>query len=232
MLKKILFLVISVLYINSISAQKPAARMVITGTVLDVYNGPIANAMIMIDDRKTNSVTDSKGNFRIKVNHGASKIVVITPGNGIIEEYIRGRNRIIFNFSTINQLPYQYAGDGEQGVNTGYGMVKKKNLTTDIDNIDGTHKKYSTYASITEMIQREVSGVSIYGNDIVIQGSRNYVNGFVYPLIVVDGVYMDRLPDIPPVTVKSIEVLKGTSAAIYGSRGYGGAIIIKTKLQN
>ena len=56
--------------------------------------------------------------------------------------------------------------------------------------------------------------------------------GRVYPLIVVDGVYMDHLPDIPPATVSSIEVLKATSAAIYGFRANGGAIIIRTKLQN
>jgi TonB-dependent SusC/RagA subfamily outer membrane receptor len=43
---------------------------------------------------------------------------------------------------------------------------------------------------------------------------------------------MDALPNISPITVKSIEVLKGTAAAIYGSRGYGGAIIIKTKSGN
>jgi TonB-dependent SusC/RagA subfamily outer membrane receptor len=54
----------------------------------------------------------------------------------------------------------------------------------------------------------------------------------VTALIVVDGVTMDEIPDIPPTSVKSIEILKGTAAAIYGSRGYGGVIIIKTKIQN
>jgi TonB-dependent SusC/RagA subfamily outer membrane receptor len=43
---------------------------------------------------------------------------------------------------------------------------------------------------------------------------------------------MDEIPDIPPTSVKSIEILKGTAASIYGSRGYGGVIIIKTKIQN
>ena len=56
--------------------------------------------------------------------------------------------------------------------------------------------------------------------------------GYVYPLIVVDGVAMNHLPDIPPTTVKSIEVLKGTAGAIYGSRANGGVIVIRTKLQN
>ena len=85
--------------------------------------------------------------------------------------------------------------------------------------------------SISEMIQREVSGVQVYGNDVIIQDAQN-LSGYIHPLIVVDGVYMDQLPDIPPVSVKSIEVLKGASATIYGSRGYGGAIVIDTKLKN
>jgi TonB-dependent SusC/RagA subfamily outer membrane receptor len=91
--------------------------------------------------------------------------------------------------------------------------------------------KYSTYSSISEMIQREVSGVQVWGNDIIIQGSQN-LYGYITPLIVVDGVAMEHLPDLPPATVKSIEVLKGTSSAIYGSRANGGVIIIKTKIQS
>jgi outer membrane receptor protein involved in Fe transport len=91
--------------------------------------------------------------------------------------------------------------------------------------------KYGSYASLSEMIQREVSGVLVHNKQVLIQGSRN-IYGDVYPLIVLDGVYMDRLPDIPPVTVKSIEVLKSTAGAIYGYRSYGGVIIIKTKIQN
>lgn len=232
MSKKILFLIITVLSINSISAQKPARRVEITGTVLDVYNSPIANAIIMIDDQKTNAVTDSRGNYKIKVKPGALKIGVFTFGNGIFEEDINARTRINFSFRSIAaQQSDPNLRDGEQSVNTGYGVVKKKNLTTDVSYIDGTNRKYSTYSSITEMILREVSGVQVIGNEVIIQGSRNYY-GYVHPLIVVDGVYMHNLPDLPPVTVKSIQVLKSTAASIYGSRAYGGAIIIKTKIQN
>jgi TonB-dependent SusC/RagA subfamily outer membrane receptor len=200
--------------------------------VRDVYHSPIANALILVDDKKTSSVTDARGNFRVKVKPSASKIGVLTFGNGVFEEEIMGRNLINFNFSTIvNQPSVAKSMAGEQGVNTGYGMVKKKNLTTDVNTIDGNDKKYSTYSSITEMIMREVSGVRITGGDIIIQNSQN-LYGYIPPLIVVDGVYMNSLPNIPPVSVRSIEVLKGTSAAIYGSRGFGGAIVIKTKMQN
>jgi TonB-dependent SusC/RagA subfamily outer membrane receptor len=232
MLKKILILTISVLCINSISAQKPPRRIEISGNVLDVYNAPIANAIIMIDGKKTNTITNSKGYYTIRVKPTASKIGVFTFGNGVFEDNIEGRSHINFNFSSSAALQSDPdLRDGEQGINSGYGRVKKKNLTSDISKIDGTDKRYSTYSSISEMIQREVSGVQVYGNDVIIQDSQNLF-GYIHPLIVVDGVYMDQLPDIPPVSVKSIEVLKGASATIYGSRGYGGAIVIDTKIKN
>jgi TonB-dependent starch-binding outer membrane protein SusC len=232
MWKKVLLLIVAVLYMNSLPAQRPGKRIEISGTVLDVYHSPIANALILVDDKKTNSVTDARGNYRIKVKSTVSKIGVLTFGNGVFEQQIMGRTRINFNFSTIaNQPSVLKPVAGEQGVSAGYGTVKRKNLTTDISSIDGSDKKYSTYSSISEMIMREVSGVRITGGDIIIQDSQN-LYGYIPPLIVVDGVYMNSLPDIPPVSVRSIEVLKGTSAAIYGSRGFGGAIVIKTKMQN
>jgi TonB-dependent SusC/RagA subfamily outer membrane receptor len=100
-----------------------------------------------------------------------------------------------------------------------------------VNKIDGTNKKYASYHSIGDMIQREVSGARLNGTSVIIQDSKDLF-GSVYALIVVDGVYMNELPDIQPAQVKSIEVLKGSSAAMYGSRGYGGVIIIKTKMQN
>jgi TonB-dependent SusC/RagA subfamily outer membrane receptor len=47
------------------------------------------------------------------------------------------------------------------------------------------------------------------------------------PLFVVDGMVVSSISDIQPFTVKSIEILKGSSASIYGSRGANGVILIK-----
>jgi TonB-dependent starch-binding outer membrane protein SusC len=230
-IKLFFLIVLSFLSINSISAQNK--KITITGTVLDAYKKPIVNAIIMIDDKKTNSVTDDKGNYKIKVKPPVTKIGVFTFCNGTAEEEISGRTQIDFNFEnpSSQQPADQSIAPSDQAVNTGYGVVKKKNLTTDVNKIDGTNKKYASYANIADMIQREVSGCRLAGQSVVIQNSGDLF-GSVPALIIVDGVYMDALPNISPITVKSIEVLKGTAAAIYGSRGYGGAIIIKTKSGN
>lgn len=231
-IKLIFIILLSAFCINSVNAQKNNKKITITGNVLNAAREPIANAIIMIDDQKTNSLTDSKGNYKIKVKPTASKIGIFTFGHGTAEEVINGRTQINFNFGTVATEPAdQTIAPGEQGVNTGYGLVKQKNLTTDVHKIDGTNKKYASYNTISEMIRREVSGVRISGSSVIIQGSADFY-GDVPALIVVDGNSSYSLPDISPVYVKSIEVLKGTAAAIYGSRGYGGVIIIKTKIQN
>jgi TonB-dependent SusC/RagA subfamily outer membrane receptor len=230
---RIIFLVLlSALCFNNLTAQKNNKKITITGTVIDATNLPIMNAIIMIDDVKTNSVTDAQGTYKVKVKPTAAKISVFTFGHGTFEDSIKGRTQIDFKFSgiSIQTQSEQPIPDGQRGVSTGYGTIKKKNVINETGSIDGTNKKYASYSNMADMITHEISGVRISGNSVIIQDSKN-LWGAVYALIVLDGVYMEELPDIPPVNVKSIEVLKGTAAAIYGSRGSGGAVIIKTKLQ-
>ena len=232
-IKLYILILLSVLCINNINAQKNNKKITITGTVLDAAKSPIVNAIVMIDGERTNSVTDSKGNYKIKVKPDAIKIGIFTFGNGIKEEAINGRTQINLNFgiSASKKLPDQNIAPGEEGVNTGYGSVKEKNLTNKISKIDGTNKKYASYSSISEMIQREVSGVRFSNGEYIIQDSKNLA-GPVPALLVLDGVYVQSFDSISPSSVGSIEVLKGSSAAMYGSRGYGGVILIKTKIQN
>jgi TonB-dependent SusC/RagA subfamily outer membrane receptor len=218
------------IFITQLSAQKNNKKITITGTVLDVDNSPIVNAIVIIDGQKTNAITNSLGNYKIRVKPNALRIGIFTFGNGIVEEDIAGRILINFNFSTLSaQHPDPQIVPDRELVNTGYNKVKKKNLTTSISRIDGTNSK-RTYATIYDMIQ-EMPGVVVSGNDIVIQDSKN-LWGRIPPLFIVDGVPVDAIDGIPPSTVESIEVLKSTAAAIYGSRGYGGAILITTKSSN
>ena len=126
---KIFFLVLlSVLFLNSATAQKGSNKITITGTVLDSNENPVANAMVMIDGVNTSSMTDSKGVYKIKVKSNAQKIGIISFGNGLVEEAIGGRSEINFRFSksTLNQQPDQIVSPGEEGVNTGYNYVKRK----------------------------------------------------------------------------------------------------------
>jgi len=230
-LKILLLLLVFVNCILSISAQNNNTRIKLTGTVTDSSGKPVPNAMVLVDGENTNSSTNDKGEYKIKINRDAKSIGIFAFGNGIIEEPVDGRAVINFRFSNSSSMTEtdNEIQPGEEGINTGYNYVKKKNLTTQITKIDGTDKKYSSYSTIYDMIQREVSGVKVKGHSIIIQDSKNLWNT-IPPLFVVDGAYVDTIENISPSSVESIEVLKGTAAAMYGSRGYGGVIIIRTKI--
>lgn len=232
-IKIIFLLLISVVCIYGISAQKSNKKITITGTVVDASGNPVGNAIVMIDGKNTSSITDSKGFYQVKVKSDAERIGILTFGSGLIEESISGRTEINLKFgvSATQQKTGPEIEPGDEAVNTGYGYVKKKNVTTEASKIDGTNKKYASYSSVYEMIQREVSGVRISGTSIIINESKDFF-GNIPALLVVDGTYVTDFSNISPSSVESIEVLKGTAAAIYGSRGYGGAVVIKTRLKN
>ncbi len=230
--KVILLILLSVFCFSILEGQKKRAKITITGTVLNARQYPVANAIIMIDGQNTSSMTDSEGKFKIKVKQDANMIGVVSFANGMIEEPIDGRMVINFNYgeeSITQQKPE--LPDGEEPVNVGYDYKKDKDLTTPVNRINGTDDKYRTYNSVYDMITREVSGVRVNGTSIVIQNTSNFF-GDVPALLVVDGVPVNDFIDIPPVTVESISVLKGSSAAIYGTRGYGGVVVVTTKKEN
>ena len=84
------------------------------------------------------------------------------------------------------------------------------------------------YQDIYDMIRGRVAGVEVSGRSIKIRGT-NSLNVSTEPLFVVDGVIVREIDDISPETVKSIEVLKGPDASVYGVRGSNGVIVITRK---
>jgi len=231
--KVILLILLTVFSFSILEGQKKKTRITITGSVVDARHYPVSNAIIMIDGKNTNEMTDSEGKFKIKVKQDVEKIGVVSFANGMIEEPIDGRLVINFKYGGESITPQrtQETPSSEEAVNIGYDYTKAKDLTTPVNRIDGTDNKYRTYNSVYEIITREVSGVRVNGNNIVIHGASDLF-GDVPALLIVDGVPVNDFNGIPPSAVESISVLKGASAAIYGSRGYGGAVVVTTKKEN
>lgn len=202
-------------------------KTTITGSVQDSKGFPVENARILVDGKKTKSLTDEEGKYMVRVSKNASSIGIETPFENITGELIENRKRIDFRLSVSLPLNIQ-AGMQGQDVNIGYGSIKDKYLTTRVQNIDGRNKKYASYSTIYEILRREFSGVRVSNETVVIEDSRN-LYGSIPALLVVDGVYVRTLSGIAPTSVKSISILKGSSASIYGSRAFGGAVVITTK---
>jgi TonB-dependent SusC/RagA subfamily outer membrane receptor len=220
------FLFLSVVPAVSSYGQKKSQRNIITGYVADLNQYPVPDAIIMIDKNTTSAVTDERGFYKVKVKPDAKSIGILSFRNGVLEEAINGRTRINFAFLNSilsNNINPDYQKEEEE-INVGYGKVKRKNLTTSVSKIDGRNKQYDAYSSIYDMLQG-CPGVLVNGDQVLIRGiSSEYLSN--EPLYVVDGIPVNSIRDIPPQMVESIEVLKGPSSAIYGSRGVNGAILI------
>jgi TonB-dependent SusC/RagA subfamily outer membrane receptor len=226
MKNRIIILLCLFLAVNSLTVsygQKSGKKIKITGFVQDAATTPVADAIIMVDGEKTGFITDSKGFYKIKVSPDSKKIGVFTTTNGTLEAEINGRSKIDFTFAGI--IPYKESETGEDPVDIGYGKVKEKDVVGSVGKIDGKKSKYAGYNNIYECIRGQVPGVEVRGTSIIIRGVST-INGSTDPLLVVDGAPVNSIDNILPQQVRSIEVLKGPSAAIYGSRGSNGVILI------
>ena len=230
MKRKILVLTILLLSLSVSSfALKSGKKYYLTGQVLDVNNKPVSGAMVLIDNKSSDVVTDDKGMYKVRVNADAAQISVLNLSGVLMKEEINGRTVINFSLSEaapLKEVVMQENPDNEV-VNIGYGSVQKKDLASSVGNIDGQNKKFALYHSIFDVIKGEVPGVQVAGNSITIRGIGT-VNASSDPLILVDGVEVkvESLGAIVPQTVRSISILTGSDASIYGSKAANGVIMI------
>jgi iron complex outermembrane receptor protein len=125
----------------------------------------------------------------------------------------------------------------EEVVVTGYGSQKQKEITSAVVQVTAEEFNKGPINNAAQLLQGKVAGLSIYnkgGNPnasatIRLRGLST-VGANISPLVVVDGVVGASLDNVDPNDIESINVLKdGSAAAIYGSRGSSGVIIVTTK---
>ena len=117
----------------------------------------------------------------------------------------------------------------------GYGTTKKSDLIASVSSVKGEVIRSAASTSINDALQGKIPGLDIVSSryegdnrDVYIRGSRSLKAGNT-PLVIIDGVPGDMY-NINMNDVESVEVLKdAASAAIYGSQGANGVIIITTK---
>ena len=110
----------------------------------------------------------------------------------------------------------------------GYGVQDKDKATTAVSNLKVKKHDAQTYSDMYAYLRGRVPGVQVTSdNRIIIRGIGTNSDA-TDPLILVDGVEMSDLSGINPADVKSVDVIKDGSSAIYGMQGANGVIIIKT----
>ena len=205
-----------------------AQNFTLQGIVLDNENQPLPGAMIVSENEKSGTMTDSEGVFNIPVEIGD---ILKFSYIGFSDLSIRVEND---NFLKVIMQPDISVLDDV--VVIGYGTQTKKELTSAISSVKGEELNKVVGTSISTSLKGKTTGMRIYNTSgapgsqatITIRGGSS-INKSNSALIIVDGVEMP-LSSVNPQDVASIEVLKdAASTAIYGSRASNGIVLITTK---
>lgn len=120
----------------------------------------------------------------------------------------------------------------QDSVNVGYGYVKRKNLVNSVSRVPMENDQNMSYNDIGEYLMGRVPGLTVIKTGTtykyIIRGLSS-INSQTDPLFIVDGVEVMDISYLNPRDVKSVEVLKDSSASIYGTRGACGVILITTR---
>jgi len=225
-----IFLVLFILALSSGSfAQNSGKKYFITGQVLDANGNPVFGATVLVDNKSTDVATDVKGNYKVKVKPDAAVLSVFSLSSGLlINEEIKSRVVINFKFEDAmsqNVSPQNVNRENEE-VNVGYGTLQRKDMTTNVPTVNGKKKRYAAYQNVYDMIRGELPNVQVVDGKIRVRGSYDTINGSIDALILVDGVETSSVAGIIPRMVKSISVLTGADASIYGSKSGHGVVLI------
>lgn len=210
------------------------AQSLVTGKVTDENALPLSGVSVRISGTQTGVTTNSDGVFTIRAGKGQ---VLEISYIGKLDEKIT-----VGNSSSLAITLKDKAGAGlDQVVVVGYGTQVKKDLTGSVGVVSQSKMNNQATVGIGQNLQGRLAGVQVTQNDgtpysgtsIRIRGAGSF-GASSDPLIVIDGIITnDGLANLNPNDVQDITVLKdAASAAIYGSRGANGVVIVTTKKGN
>lgn len=218
-MKKVIVLFSGVLLSISIFGQTRVVKGKIT-----VYNTfPVQNVEVMAKKAKTSILSDSLGQFSLVCF--SNDIIKIKPKTFRPVTKKVGPDTDSLN---INLMFIDTKANRELAV--GYGYIKEKDLSYAVSHLEQENNNFCSYTDIYELIKGLFPGVIVSGQSIRIRATSNsFTPGASNALLVVNGIVTNSISGIPPCNVKSINILKGSDAAIYGARGGNGVVLIETK---
>ncbi len=222
---------IVLLIMMGFSQDAIAQAFTATGKVTDSQGEALIGATVRQLQGKAGVATDFDGRFSINCNKGDELEVSFVGYKTQKVKADKDMNIVLSDDATLLQEAVV--------VGVGYGNMRKKDLTGSITNVRAEDLKHGVVTSTEQMLQGKVAGLSVVqssgavenGSSLRLRGgtSLSASNG---PLVVVDGVPGVDINSVQPNEIQSVDVLKDASAAaIYGSRGANGVIIVTTNRQ-
>ncbi len=202
----------------------------LSGTITDENNLPVPGATVVIVNSTKGTVADFDGNYSIEVSNGD---VLEFSSLGFSSQSITVNGQETLNVTLVEDSALL-----DEVVVVGYGNRKRSQLTGAVAKVGGAEVAAIQAARVDDALAGKLAGVLIQnqsgepGADPKIQiRAASSISGDSNPLIVVDGYPISgSLATVNPNDIQSLEVLKdAASAAIYGSRGANGVILVTTK---
>jgi len=225
-------LLLPILLLVGVSAM---AQRTITGTVISADdNLGIPGAQVVVRGTTTGTTTDFNGRFSMNVPSEATHLVFSFMGMETQEVAIGGR-------STIDVTLASATLDLDAVVVIGFGSQRRREVTGSVASVSAEDFNPGIRQSPIGLLQGQVAGLTIQrteGGNPTNTGFNVQIRGFSTlgvgagssPLFVVDGIPVNNIDNISPDDILSIDVLRdGSAAAIYGTRGTNGVILITTR---
>ncbi|MDO6492373.1 MAG: TonB-dependent receptor [Cellulophaga sp.] len=206
-----------------------AQTKTISGLVTDQAGIPLGGVTVIVSGTTNGTSTDFDGNYTID-NVKATDKLDFTYIGMVAQTITVGAK------TTINVTLQEDAQALDEVVIVGYGSKKKSLVTGAISSIDSKDIKSTSGQRVEQVLQGRTSGVTVSsssgapgsGAKIRIRGAGS--SGNSDPLYIVDGMKTSSIVDIAPGDIANLEILKdAASAAIYGTEGANGVVIITTK---
>ena len=211
-----------------------AQSVSVSGTVSSSGSDePLPGVSVIVKGTQRGTTTNADGAFQIEVPGQQATLVFSFVGYKTLERVVGSQSQLSVQLSPDNQVL-------DEVVVVGYGTQSKRAVTGSVISVNYDKFKDRSFSNVTQSLAGTLPGVNISQSQgapgaspvIKIRGVSSITAG-TNPLIVVDGVPLENfnLNLINPQDIESIEVLKdASSAAIYGSRGSSGVVLVTTKM--
>jgi TonB-linked SusC/RagA family outer membrane protein len=229
--KGVRLLMACVLAVFGLYGNLSAQQIQVHGRVVNAQNQPVAGAAIAAQGSGAATTTSATGEFTLTVPSASATLLVSALNFEAATVPLNGRTEIVI---TLTGQAVQL----DALVVVGYGTQKKSDVTGSVASIGPERLEDTPATSVLQALQGALPGVTVRttgagaepDNSVMIRG-RHSITASNSPLVILDGIPFDgSLSEINQSDVASIDVLKDASAAaIYGSRGSNGVILITSK---